>query len=191
MSFFIKSNPPPAVLIFFDQKRVKDVFYCQISIVYALLVTCAASLFQQNITRFHATVAATIASSPVSFYFLFYSIEAFWYNHRLDTVLGKEKYLNRGMVFFAAGMWTSIVVYTSLDSTQNNFTQSSCETETVQEIFVRVVINPQELGFGLLISPWFLFTIAALFSWLISIWRARKDIWPPGGRSWLKFRTVW
>jgi len=162
------------------------------STVYALLVTCTVSLFRQNVTRFHASVASTIALSPVSFYFLFYSIKAFWGEHRLDTVLGKKKYLNRGMVFFAVAMWFSIIVYTSMESKKNNFTQKSCRSSTMQELFLRVTLNPLEIGLVLiLLSPWFVLTIIATFLWFISIVLVRKEIWPPGEQYRPKFVTVW
>ena len=160
--------------------------------VYALLITCTVSLFRQNITRFHASVASTIALSPVSFYFLFYSIRAFWGEHRLDTVLGKKKYLNRGLVFFAVTMWFSIVVYTSMESKKNNFTQKSCLPSTMQELFFQVTLNPQEIGPVLIfLSPWFILTVIATFSWFISIVLVRKEIWPPGERYRPNFDTVW
>ena len=196
MSCAIKSNPPAflllAILIFHAPERVEDAFYYQISTVYTLLITCSVSLFQENITRFHASVATFIASSPVSVYFLVYSVRAFWGEHRLDAVLGKKKYINRGMVFFAAAIWISIVVYTLLGSEHNRFTQRSCDTRTMQEIFFLVVLNPRTLGpEWLFISPWFILTIIAAFSWFVSIVLARKEIWPPGERYRPKFVTVW
>ena len=185
--------PPPAILIFHAPKRVKEAFYYQMSTVYALLITCSVSLFQQNITRFHATIAIFIASSPVSIYFLVYSIRAFWGEHRLDAVLGKKEYLNRGLVFFAVGIWISIVVYTSLKLTQNRFSQGSCSTATVQGVFVLVALNPRGLpGLEWIpMNPWFSFAIIAAFSWLVSIVLARKEIWPPGERYRLKVVTIW
>jgi hypothetical protein len=167
---------PPAILIFHAPKRVKDVFYYQISTVYALLITCSVSLFQENITRFHATIAIFIASSPVS------SIRAFWGEHRLGTVLGRKEYLNRGLVFLAVGIWISIVVYTSLKSTQNRFAQGSCKVATAQETLGRQ-------GFGG--APAIVIAAIAMVSWLISIVLARKEIWPPGERYWPKFITAW
>jgi hypothetical protein len=171
----------PAILIFHAPKRVRGVFYYQIFNVYALLITCSASLFQENITRFHASVAIFIATPPVSIYFLIYSIRALWGQHRLDTVLGREHHLNRGLVFFAAGMWVSILIYTSLRSTKGRFAQDSCDTITAQEVLVS-----KDLG-G---APVFIIGIAA-FSWLISIALARKEIWSPGQRYRPKFATVW
>ena len=173
---------PLAILIFHAPKRVKEAFYYQISTVYALLITCSVSLFQQNITRFHATIAIFIASSPVSFYFLVYSIRAFWGEHRLDTVLGKKEYLNRGMVFFAVGIWISIVVYTSLKSTRNHFTQGSCKVQTAQEAFGLEGLNG---------APFVVIVAIAAISWVISIVLARKEIWPPGERYRPKLVTVW
>ena len=161
---------------------MKDVFYYQISSVYALLITCFVSLIQEDITRFHATIAIFIALSPVSFYFLVYSIRAFWEEHRLDEVLGKEKYLNRGLVFFAAGVWISIVVYTSLESTQRNFAQASCKVLTAQEVFGLQ---------GLIGAPSVVIAAIAVTSWIVSIVLARKEIWPPGERYRPKFATVW
>ena len=161
---------------------MKDAFYYQISTVYALLITCSASLIQENITRPHATIAIFIAFSPVSFYFLVYSIRAFWGEHRLDTVLGKKKYLNRGLVFLATGIWISVVVYTSLESTRSRFTQESCREETAQEMFGLLGLNGIP---SIIIAP------IAAFSWFVSIWVARGEIWPPGERYRPKFTTVW
>lgn len=171
----------PAILIFCAPKRVKDAFYYQIPTVYALLITCSVSLFQENITRLHATIAIFIASSPVTVYFLVYSIRAFWGEHRLDEVLGKKKYLNRGLVFLAVGIWISIVIYTSLGSTQGRFAQGSCKTITAQEA----------LGLQGFTGPPIIIAVIAVFSWIISIVVARKEIWPPGEPYRPKFVTVW
>ena len=161
---------------------MKDAFYYQISTVYALLITCSVSIFQANITLLHATIAIAIASSPASICFLVYSVRAFWGEHRLDTVLGKKNYLNRGLVFLAAGIWISIVIYTSLKSTRGRFTQGSCRTLTAQEI----------LGLRGLIGPGSVITSAvAVISWAVSIVLARKEIWPPGERYRPKFSAVW
>ena len=151
------------------------------STVYALLITCSVSLIQANITRLHATVATFIALSPVSFYFLVYSIRAFWGSHRLDEVLGRKSYLNRGLVFLAAGIWTTIVVYTSLDSTEDRFAQGSCKILTTQEM----------LALRGLYGPTIFIAAVAVLSWVISIVLARKEIWPPGERYRPKFATVW
>ena len=135
-----------------------------------------------NITRLHATVAIFIASSPVSIYFLVYSIRAFWGEHRLDAVLGKKEYLNRGLVFLATGIWTSIVVYTLLKSTREHFSQGSCEFITAQE----------ELGYeGFLAPQSMALEGVAVLSWPIMIVLARKEIWPPGERYKPKVAIVW
>jgi hypothetical protein len=178
----IKVNPPLAILIFNAPKRTKDAFYYQMSNVYAILITCSVSLFQPNITRLHATIAIFIASSPVSIYLLVYSIRGFWGEHRLDVVLGKRNYLNRGLVFLAAGIWIAIVVYTSLNSTKGRFAQASCITLTAQEMFA--------LQGTLVVPPIGVAAIAAL-SWAFSVVLARKEIWPPGERYRPKFITVW
>ena len=150
---------------------MKDAFYYQMSAVYSLLITCSISLIRRSITRFYATIAIFIASSPVSIYFLVYLIRAFWDEHRLDEVLGKKNHLNRGLVFFAAGIWISIVIYTSLGSAQGHFTQESCHSWTEQEVF--------RYG-GFLNIPSITLTPIAALSWIISIVLARKEIWPPG-----------
>ena len=176
-----------AILIFHAPNRVKEAFYYQMSNVYALLVTCFIFLLQRAITRFHATVAIFIASSPVSIYFLVYSLRSclgyfktFRTKHRLDTVLGRGQRSNLALVFFAAGIWISIVVYTSLESTRSHFAQESCSAEPIQKIFVKYVVNLKWLGLAMLLSPWVDLTIVAAFSWFVSIWLARKEIWLPG-----------
>lgn len=170
----------PAILIFHAPKRVKNVFYYQILNVYALLITCLVPLFRGNITRLHASVATFLATSPVLIYFLVYSIRAFWGQHRLDTVLGRERYLNRGLVFFAAGMWIYILIFTSLGSTRDYFAQGSCYTATPQETLVYTPIYVLMFTGG--ISVWL---------WPVSIVVARKEIWPPGESYKPKFATVW
>ena len=181
-----------AILIFHAPKRVEDAFYYQMSTVYALLITCSVSLFQQNITRFHATVATSIAMSPVSIYLLVYSIKAFWGKHRPDEVLGKTKYLNRGLVFFAVATWIAIVVYTSLESTKDRFAQKSCFSGTVQRVSFLDVLNPKEIGLlFFFLSPELSLGTIMTFSWFIAIVLARKEIWPPGERYQPNFATVW
>jgi hypothetical protein len=182
VSHATEADPPPAILIFHAPKRVKDAFYYQISTIYTLLITCSVSLFQVNITRLHATIAIFIVSSPVSIYFIIYSVRTFWGEHRLDTVLGRKNYLNRGLIFFAAGIWIAIVIYTSLKSTQSRFTQGSCRIITAQEVFALR---------GLIGSPPVIITAIAVLSWAFSIVLARKEIWPPGERYRPKFTTVW
>ena len=182
---------PPAILILHAPERVEDAFH-QMSTVYVLLVACSLFLFQENITCFHTTAVISIALSPVSFSLLFYSINAFWGEHRLDAVLGKETYLNRGIVSIAAAVWPSIVVYTSLELTRNRFVQSFCDTRTMLELFVLVVLNPRALGLKwLFLSPWFSLTTVAEVSWFVSILLASTEIWPSGERYQQKFDTEW
>ena len=128
-------------------------------------------------------------SSPVSVYFLLYSIRAFWGKHRLDEVLGKRKYLNRGLVFIAVGAWIAISVYTLKPMTKH-WPQPSCGATSIYMVL--------SLGFACYVGPyWFICdplaptTIVAALSWLISIFLARKEIWPPGERYRPKFATVW
>ena len=189
-------NPPslllPAILIFHAPNRVEEAFYYQMSNIYALLITCTVSLFQRSIARFHAGVAISIALSPVSLYFLLYSIKAFWGEHRLEAVLGKKEYLNRGLVFFAVASWIAIVVYTSLESTKDNFTQKSCLSGTVQEVSLRGVLNPGEIGLlWFFLNPGIFLGIIAALSWFVAIALRRKEIWPSGERYRPKFVTVW
>jgi len=94
----------------------------------------------------------------------------------------RKNYLNRGLVFFAAGMWISIAIYTSLKSTRARFTQGSCRTKTAQEVLVLQ---------GLVGAPSVVISVVAMISWIISIVLARKEIWPPGERYRPKFSTVW
>ena len=153
------------------------------STVYALLITCSISLYQGNVTKLHAMIAIFIALSPASIYFLIYSIRAFWGEHRLEGVLGKRKYLNRGMIFFAVGIWIAIFVYTSWK--WKGLAQASCEEEIIWWMYC----GPY---YWFICDPWVGIaptTVALL--WLVSILSARKEIWPPGERYLPKFVTVW
>ena len=178
----------PAILIFHAPKRVKDAFYYQLSTVYALLITCIPSLYQGNVTQPHATVAIAIVSSPVSICFLVYSIRAFWDEHRLEEVLGKRKYLNRGLVFIAVGIWAIIFVYTR-KPTGKPLAQASCGTITLHRVLRFGVIHTGEYWY--IWNPWMVVIAVAVPLWLISILSARKEIWPPGERYRPKFVMVW
>ena len=161
---------------------MKDVFYYQISTVYAILISCCASLFQGNITQPHASIAIAIASSPVSIYFLVYSLRAFWGEHRLDTVLGRRNYINRGLVFLAVGIWTFALVYTLR---KPSFAQAGCHRSRVDGVDDSNIV---EFMFGIV----FLYGTAAFPAfWLVCIILARKEIWPPGERYRPKVFTVW
>ena len=158
------------------------------STVYTLLITCIASLSQKNITQYHAVIAVLIASSPVSICFLAYSIRAFWGKHRLEGVLGKREYLNRGLVFIAAGMWIAVFVYTQ-NAMAKRFSQGSCGAITIHDIFHWwATFTPQEFFTW---NPWIIIPIVAVLSWIVSIFLARKEIWLPGERYQPKFTTVW
>ena len=158
------------------------------STVYALLITCITSLAQKNIAQPHATIAILIVSSPVSFYFLAYSIRAFWGKHQLDEVLGKKKYLNRGLVFVAAGAWIAISVYTLKPMTKR-WPQASCGITSIYRVLSFGFNCPGLYWFWC--NPWAPTAIVGAPSWLISIFLARKEIWPPGERYRPKFATVW
>ena len=149
------------------------------STIYALLITCSVSLLQGTITGVHIAIVTCIVSSPVSIYFLVYSIRAFWGEHRLSKVLGKKKYLNRGLVFVALGLWLFAVFYAPR---KPGFAQESCDS--ILELGGAINIEVSFFGPG-----WIVVAFAAAISWVISIILARKEIWPEGYRP--NFVKVW
>ena len=122
-----------AILIFYSSERVEDAFWSQMLITYSLLLTCGISLIKKQLTRFHSIVLISIVCSPVNVYFAGYAIRAFWSRHRLDTVLGKERYIQRAMVFFSAAVWTAILVYAYLPQPYAKFAQDSCRWTSIAE----------------------------------------------------------
>jgi hypothetical protein len=154
--------------------RVEDVFYCQLSTVYALLITCAVSTVRQDPTRVHATIAIFIAAPPVSIYFFAYSARAFWGGHWIDSVLGRRKYINRGLVFLAVPVWLAMVILTTVPSTAGRFSQASCLGFTVQEVFIGKGIAK---GYSALLDgPTIVLCPTAAIAWAVTIVKVRKEI---------------
>lgn len=168
------------ILIFHAPKRVKGGFYYQIFTIYALLIACSASLIRADITPLYASISIPMAFPPVLAYFLVYSIRAFRGEHRLSEVLGKKDYINRGMVFFAVGIWVTIVAYISLGLAKDRFAQGSCQILTTPGAFLNE-------GFNNVPST---AVVIAVVSWLAPIALAVKICLSKDRRE-PKFATVW
>ena len=188
--------PVQAILIFYSPNRVKAAFWSQSLITYSLLITCATSLFQGNLTRFHAIILVSLVCSPVNIYFTGYSIRAFWSSHRLDTALGRKQYGRRAMVLLSVGIWIAILVYAYLPERYTKFAQDSCRGSTIAESFflgapfVFAYILPVEGRAGVLVA-FLMIPILVIVTWVIIIVRRRKEIWPPGEPYRPRFGKVW
>ena len=183
-----------AILITYPRDRVKAAFWSQSLITYSLLLTCATSLLQGNLTRFHAVILISLVCSPINVYFTGYSIRAFWSSHRLDATLGKKQYFRRAMVFFSVAVWFAILVYAYIPHAK--FAQDSCRGSSVAESFFlgAPFIFAWDLAMrgkvGVLVL--FLATpILVIVAWVFAIIRKRKEIWPPGKARRLRFGKVW
>ena len=177
---------------------MKAAFWSQTLITYSLLITCATSLLQGNLTRFHSIILISIVCSPVNVYFSGYSIRAFWSSHRLDPVLGKKQYARRGLVFLSIGIWTAILVYAYLPQNHTKFAQDTCRGSSIAEgVFlgapiiaaVALAIAGPTGIFVLFLS--LLIPVLAAVAWVVAIIRRRKEIWPPGEPWRPRFGKVW
>ena len=188
----------PAILIFYEPKRVKEAFWSQTLITYSLLITCGISLLKRQLTRFHSIVLLSIVCSPVNVYFTGYAIRAFWSTHHLDGVLGKKQYVQRAMTFFSVAVWIAILVYAYLPQRHTEFIQDSCHGETLAEafflgtpfVYAWVLATAGKAGILLLFS-FLAIPILIAFAWVVAIIRRRDKIWPPGRPYRPRFGKVW
>jgi hypothetical protein len=129
-----------AVLIFYSPKRVQEAFWSQILTIYSLLLTCLVSVIRGDLTRFHALVVLALVLSPITVYFVAYAIRSFWSTqHRLESLLGRTRYLRRFIVLLAGSAWLAIFIYTYLPKAVDRFAQASCKGRSVMEFFYLIV----------------------------------------------------
>ena len=200
MSIYLELNQTnlrlQAVLIFYSPNRVKAAFWSQSLITYSLLITCATSLFQGSLSRFHAIILVSIVCSPVNVYFTGYSIRAFWSSHRLDAALGKKEYARRAMVLLSVVIWIAILVYAYLPDKYSKFAQDSCRGSTIAEgvflgapfIFAWALAVTGSAG---VLVAFLMIPILVVVAWIAVIIRRRKEIWPPGKPYRPRFGKVW
>ena len=185
-----------ALLIFYSPKRVKAAFWSQSLITYSLLITCATSLFQGSLTRFHAVILVAIVCSPVNVYFAGYSIRAFWSEHRLEAALGKKQYARRTMVLLSVAIWIAILVYAYLPQNVTKFAQDTCRGTTIAEgfflgapfVFAWALV---EVGAAGVLVVFLAIPILIVLAWIAVIIRRRKEIWTPGQPWRPKFGKTW
>lgn len=183
-----------AILVFYSPKRVKEAFWSQILTVYSLLLTCLVTIIRGQLTRFHALVVLALVLSPVTVYFVGYSIRSFWSrHHRLENLLGPSHYLQRFVVLLAGVWWLALFIYAYLPRGVRHFAQASCKGRSVTEGFYLTVpfLYLQALGEiyldVLFALPFVILTIA----WIAAIVLRREEIWPPGLPYSPRFVKVW
>jgi hypothetical protein len=164
---------------------VKDAFWSQILTIYSLLLTACLSIFRGDLTKFHALTVSVIVASPLTIYFVVYSIRAMWGGeHRLENVLGRGQLLKRLFVMLAAVIWIALTIYTFLPQNAQRFAQSSCKPQPpllnfflITPISVGIMKGDQKPWLGPVVATPLFFLVLA---WVIAILLKRHIIWPRG-----------
>lgn len=191
------TSPTLAVLVFYSPKRVKEAFWSQILTIYSLLLTCLISIIRSVLTRYHALVVLALVLSPITAYFIGYSIRSFWSTrHRLENLLGRSHYLRRIVVLFAGASWLAILIYAYLPRGVEHFAQASCKGRSVTDGFyltVPFLYIQAYAGIGI-VYPALAFALPFVVmtaAWVTAILRRRKEIWPPGEPYRPRIIKVW
>lgn len=185
------------MLIFYSPKRVQEAFYSQILTIYSLLLTCVVAVVRGELSRFHALVVLALVLSPITVYFVTYSIRSFWSDHhRLESLLGRTRYLRRFLVLLAGAAWLAIFIYAYLPKNGDRFAQASCKGRSVMDTFYLIVPLVYIVVFGQfgIVYPVVLFVlpiVAMIVTWVTAILLRRKEIWPPGEPYRPRFVKVW
>ena len=176
---------------------MQEAFYSQILTIYSLLLTCLVSVVRGDLSRFHALVVLALVLSPITVYFVAYSIRSFWSDHhRLESLLGRTRYLRRFLVLLAGASWMAILIYAYLPNSEDRFAQASCKGRSVMDAFYLLVPFIYIAAFAQVdvAYPAVLFTLPFLImiaAWIIAILRRKKEIWPPGEPYRPRFIKVW
>lgn len=185
------------MLIFYSHKRVHEAFWSQILTIYSLLLTCLISIIRGDLTRFHALVVLALVLSPITVYFIGYSIRSIWSTrHRLENLLGPSHYLRRFVVLFAGASWLAIFIYTYLPRGVEHFAQASCKGRSVTEGFYLTVpfLYIQAYANNGIAYPAVLFAlpfVVMIAVWTTAILRRKEEIWPPGEPYRPRIVKVW
>jgi len=176
---------------------VQEAFWSQILTVYSLLLTCLVSLFRGDLTRFHALVVLALVLSPITVYFVAYSIRSFWSGqHRLEGLLGRTRYLRRIIVLLAGATWMGIFIYAYLPNNGERFAQASCKGRSVMDAFYLIVPFLYmaafiSLGIAYPVVLFVLPFVLVIVAWIIAILLRKDEIWPPGEPHRRRFVKVW
>ncbi|KAK7691908.1 hypothetical protein QCA50_005313 [Cerrena zonata] len=184
-----------SILVFYSPKGAKEAYWSQILSIYSVLFTCSISIFQVELTRYHATLAVVLTGSPLSVYLFIYSIMSFWYRkHRMNGILGDGQMLPRILIIIAGGIWTAILSYVLSSAHVSHFAQESCSGQVPLDKslylypFVLLKVLRQT---PILFLPIVGILLLILLSWIIGIILQRKAIWPHDepwrprfGRTW-------
>lgn len=164
---------------------MKDAFWSQVLTIYSLLLTACISIFQHGLTKFHAVTVSVIVASPLTIYFVIYSVRAMWGGeHRLENVLGPGQLFKRLFVLFAAVMWIGLTIYSFLPQNASHFAQASCRPQPLLLNFF--LITP--ISFSIMKggqTPWLGAAVATplfliVLAWVAAILLKRNIIWPRG-----------
>ena len=188
--------PISAILLFYSPESVKESFFSSILTIYSILITCLISIFQKNLTKFHALIAATIVGSPLTMYMGLYALRSLWGNkHRLDDIVGRGKIVQRTMVLGTVAIWMAFVIYLLLPSNISYFAQASCDQYSLLVkffffipilLFAAAVIYAPVLA-AAAVTP----IIGVALSWVLIIIIRRRTIWPNASTKRWQFWAVW
>lgn len=182
--------------MFYSPENVKEAFWSSVLTLYSILITSCISIFQKELSKFHALIAASIVGSPLTFYMGVYAIRSqFGHAHRLDAVMGKGKILQRLIVIGTVAIWIAFVIYILLPSNLAYFAQAACDPWVIivkYFFFVPIIL----FAAGIDVSPkWTAAActplVAVALSWGIIIIMRRKTVWPTKSTSWWQFWAVW
>ncbi|KAI0080381.1 hypothetical protein K474DRAFT_248409 [Panus rudis PR-1116 ss-1] len=187
-----------SILVFYHPSSAETAFWSQIITTYSLIIACAITVAQGNLTRFHAAVATVVMGSPLSCYLFVYSIVSFWYRkHRLNGIVGENRLLARLTTIVAGLMWIALLLYILLPGHLSQFSQESCDANELPTYLYAlpfVFLGAFAAGGGRL--AWIFVSLivpilGTIIAWIIILVRQRKKIWPENERWRPRFGRVW
>ncbi|KAF8507424.1 hypothetical protein JB92DRAFT_2735294 [Gautieria morchelliformis] len=189
-NFFVGRRPR-------DTERININFWTQILSLYSLLFTCGISIIASSLTRFHAIIVMTMASSPLTIYIYFYAVRSIWAGeHRLSSVLGKDRFFPRLLVLVAMAIWITLFFYI-LRPSRTPFSQESCEgafggvdKQVLQHFYilpVLIFIAAPTTAKCIAMLP----SLLTALAWAVVLLLRRREVWRTEKPFRFQFRKLW
>jgi uncharacterized membrane protein len=161
-----------------DHEEVKNAYWTQNLTMYSILIAALISVFQNDLTKYHAIMAIQIVGSPLMFYMTIYAVRSLLgHKHRMDKLMQTRKRAYCGFAIGTVVIWMACVIYTLSTVNRDKFSQPECHSEAKRMLFqiafmLRGIKKLPVAGAAFITTT--ALTIVAFF---VAIWIRRHELW--------------
>ncbi|KAH8832279.1 hypothetical protein DL96DRAFT_1704355 [Flagelloscypha sp. PMI_526] len=154
-----------SLIIIYCPQAARESFWSLMLFVYSLLITSTISIANRQLTRFHASITAELAGSPMVFILFLYVVlgSAFGYEHRMSHVLGGTRRTKGGKgvrwlanfaVVGAMLWWLAFMIFVVRPGSSDFFSQTACDSQVLIEALELILLILPYGGFFVAMWQW-------------------------------------